>query len=612
MTIESFKPNQGLTEREAFQLERRANPLWKDTDVGSFFASHEQLRTLVVSDPFSPETKEKLRAFSTEYDPYLVACSAISDEQPGPYEKNFTALSRESKKAELERQLETSFHIFVRMEKYVEEHSDEIESMNDEELYHRLVEVAFGSGDDAKISADYALSQRRGFRLGIVNFIEDRRRLSDFKKEAKEDGKAFAEKYLGQAFRGEVAVEVLPIGFVISLDENDYALISTINKDPKMITSDGCCLLSLEEAVLRMRVVAVNRGGPIGGIRDSEKQRDTRKHEVRHILFYAFHEVGPRLDETVDLHTRLYECVSAEDYRSIFNQLKEKFLERARNEISSYFAHGRFNQSFESLGAGLFRVNLRALKRSITLHHMYKRGGVCEDLFPEKEREALKVALGEEVSRLVDSVRTMRLVAENLYKQSEKKEGVVKEWFRKITDNYRGYSQRDLAQAMIYSTPAGKFHRLARFAGLDQAKIVEGSILKELDSALVSDLKKLLDLPQENDRAGVFLWKSKTEVVLNEIRKFLPPDVAPVLLEAFNKWREVDYAKPWASFALETLEEFVFVRHDISGLMGSGIPLALREIKTKLSVFLEKHQRRDESTAPESDLKNAKRILYSL
>ena len=75
------------------------------------------------------------------------------------------------------------------------------------------------------IQAQYALSQRRGFRLGIANFLEERGILSPYRLESSADPKAFAEKYLKNTFTGNVTIEQLPIGLVIYLDEQDYALI---------------------------------------------------------------------------------------------------------------------------------------------------------------------------------------------------------------------------------------------------------------------------------------------------------------------------------------------------------------------------------------------------
>lgn len=257
----SFTEEPMLTKTEAHQVERRVSSLDAEKTRIKFFHQNPDVRKRVVTEPFAEIAREKIKEIVGSDNVYAILRSAVLSEWDGAYEQNFSKLLRSEQSKKLYDQIDSSAEMTIRIQKYIEENLSGLDKISDEVLYNALCQTAFGTADENEIQARYALSQRRGFGLSIANFLEDRSKLSIYRLESLADPKVFAEKYLKQQFIGNISIEQLPIGFVIYLEEQDYALIESDDKSPKAISSRGVTLSSdWLPAELQGKIILLNKG----------------------------------------------------------------------------------------------------------------------------------------------------------------------------------------------------------------------------------------------------------------------------------------------------------------------------------------------------------------
>lgn len=232
----------GLTRIEAYQLGSRLVRPSDELSYIKYYQENPKERAAVLANPFSKETNKRIKQTFGNVNKWMILRAAIIAEPAGTYEENYKRLSRAEQRQKLYDQIDSSAQMTVRIQKYIEDNLSRLDNIPNEELYKELCRIAFDCEDENTIQSQYALSQRRGFRLSIINFLEEREKLSRHRLEASANPKAFAEKYLKNTFTGDVTIDALPIGLVIYLDEQDYALIESDDKTPKSIPSRGVTL----------------------------------------------------------------------------------------------------------------------------------------------------------------------------------------------------------------------------------------------------------------------------------------------------------------------------------------------------------------------------------
>ncbi|MEK6845821.1 MAG: hypothetical protein AABY26_03620, partial [Nanoarchaeota archaeon] len=341
---------------------------------------------------------------------YSILKAAILSEPKGAYEDAFSRFSRREQVEEIYDQIDSSAEITIKIQKYIEDNLAALDKISNEELYKTLCQVAFGTENEDEIKANYALSQRRGFRLSIAHFLEERNRLSIYAAESKEGPKAFAENYLKKKFSGNVSVEQLPIGFVIYLDEEDYVLIESDDRSPKSISSKGVTLSddSLPEE-LRGKVILINRGGKESGVKTKEDISSTRHHEIRHIVFRDFHAQQSEI-YSGDTMAELLNCQAEEDYKNLSGIVYGDFTEKAKDEIIAYFSQGKFNESYNALRFNQYQYHIGEVKKALE-----KRDDLSED-----KKQSIVESFNEDRKKCFQTIKRMRFVAERLSEQSAK------------------------------------------------------------------------------------------------------------------------------------------------------------------------------------------------
>lgn len=535
--------NVGLTKIETHQTRNRVASLVDEKTRINFFQQNTEIRKEITDNPFIAIDEEKIKGLPGLDNKYTILRSAVLSELDGKYEQVFSKLSKDKKIEMMNGQIEQSAEITIKIEKYIENNISKVDNLSDEDLYRVLCKEAFGTNDDNKIQSNNTLSQRRGFRMSIINFIEDRNSLKDYRLELLSNPKEFANKYLKKTFTGSVSIEQSPVGFIIYLDEQDYALVETGDGDPKSIKSNGVTLFSgyLPEN-LKGKIVLLNKGGKETHIRTQEKISNTRKHEVRHILFSAFHEQ----QETVftgDTKEVLSLCETEKDFKDLSKKISESFIERAKDEIIAYFSNGEFNQDLEALAFNQYDWHIREVKRFLD----YKK-----DISEETKKIILDGFL-EDKTKSLKIINRIRFVAEGMYKQPDNN-NVVQNVLTKLGfKKYDTAHQNDISEALLRNTPGVKIHRLSRYVGLTNEEIKGDRFIEGQNLQLVNQLNNLSAMPERFD--GV--WWDNALNILSKIERSVPVEAIPILLESIPDWSQKTWSHLFVESALSSIEKYI-------------------------------------------------------
>ncbi len=441
--------------------------------------------------------------------------AAVLAEPEGVYEARYRALPRDEKRAELLGQIEGSAEMTVRLERYVVRLGAMLSAVPDHELYTKLLTVAFGTTDLDTLRREYALSQRRGFRLAIVNFLETRHLLEPYREEARVDPKVFVERHLGRQFAGPVRIEELPVGFAVYLGEEDYARVETDDHSPASITTKGVVLTDppLPE-VLRSRVAVINTGGEVTGHYSPDDLAVTLGHETRHILFGEFHEQHLYPPQRI---SRSAESDEAKGFFTYSRSVREWYTERAKDEITAYFSTAcSEGVGYRSLGFTGYQ------KRSADLDRALAR---ADDL-STAQKQRIRDRFLHDRRGCVEDIARLRIVAERLFQHSPKRTRYERLLKRVgLTDTVD--HQNALAEALLRNTPGTKAHRLARYAGLHPEDVRNGNVVREQERFLAAQLRTLQSVPDDPDS----VWWKGTQHVLDEVLRRMTPALLPALLE---------------------------------------------------------------------------------
>jgi len=492
--------------------------------------------------------------------PYMTLRSAIVAEGEGAYEQAFKELPAKDKHEKLCSQIESSAEITVRLEKYAEDNLDKVDQMTDEELYKVLCGVAFGTDDENEVEKRYALSQRRGFKLSIANFLEDRKNLNPYKIEAQTDPKAFAEKYLEEKFTGNVSVEQLPLGFVVYLDEEDYALFGSREKSVKTIRSDGLTIsYSFLPEELKGKIVLIDKGGAENGIQFKGKMASILKHETRHILFKLFHEQQNKIyTSEEEEEILLSKCETEQDYKVVSNSLFQKFTEEARDEIIAYFSQGEFDESYSALRFNQYKYYIDDAKRVLS-----KRTGISKEI----KRTILDIFIKDWI-KCFETVRRMRFVAEGMYKQDDPE-------------------QNSFSEALLRNIAGDKIYRLAKYTEFSEEDIKSNKIIKEKDKEAIDELSNIPSKPERFDED----WWDKASQSMKKIKQQVPVEAIPVLLSKISEWKE----KEWGLYLTEEAVSLVRYFTQLLGATNDEVEKIRQIMNDIVSLKIKDKEYREES-----------------
>lgn len=506
-----------LTKVEAHQSAKRGAVEEIVAGVG-YFKENPDIRKTIAINPFNSAARELAGRVDETGNLYGTARNAILAEPGGEYETAFKNLPGEDQKKKLYGQIDSSSEMTIRIQKFIEKNIPEVDKMSDENLYKILIEKAFQTDSEDEVQTKYALSQRRGFRLSIINFLEDRNKLSKYLEEAKADPKAFAEKYLGKKLNGAVEVELLPIGLAIHLEEQDYAEVETRDGNIRSIKSKGATLdWGSLPSELKRKIIVLNKGGKETGLVKPDELDETRTHEIRHILFSDFHEQQKTM-KMLDTEKALSQCETVEEYLAVSKVLSENFVEQAKDEIIAYFSTGEFDETFNALRLNRYEPHIHEVELSLR-----KKIDM-----PGSEKSQILESFNSDRIKCFETVRKIRFVAERLEDQAK-----------------NGSIDRDKAEALLRNTPGVKIYRLAKYVNLTADQIKGDEIINKKDQEIIQELNELVGDP-ENYTKG---WSERADKVNNQLSQYQPVGALNPLLAAINKWSD---PKRWSDhFAVE-------------------------------------------------------------
>lgn len=572
----------GLTKIESHQFKRRSVRPDDELAQINYFRTHPEQREMIVTNPLAVDIEEQIKNLFRNESKWSVLRAAILAEPDGYYEQTFSKLPSAEQRQRLYDQIDISAEITIRIQKYIENNLSNLDQVSDDELYKILYRTAFGTENEHEIQTKYALSQRRGFRMSIVNFLEERNKLSDFRRESSQNPKAFAEKCLKNQFTGNISIDQLPIGFIIYLDEQDYALIESDDKSPKSIPTKGVTLSNdwLPDE-LQGKIILLNKGGKESGIKTEEELASTRRHEIRHILFREFHALQSKIYFS-DAREAFLKCKTEQEYLNVSGRIYEDFVEKAKDEIIAYFSQGEFNESYEALRFNYYQGFIEEAAYALNQK---------TDL-PEETKEAILESFTNDRKKCFNAIKRIRLVAERMYKQDDA-------------------DQNDFAEALLRNTPGTKIHRLAKYTGLTTDEIRDGKIIKENDQKAIESLTNILDISEVYDERGQMAlellqqktneltvkslpyllkrisealsqddWGKEALQALQQITKQLPVESLPVLLDSATLWSNKSWTFPWVELVIANIKDFTEI-HDITQSEKPKIIEALNKILEK-------------------------------
>lgn len=135
-------------------------------------ATEPRLYRELAVNPHSPHALKVISERFPDTNSDEVIKAVILAEPEGLYDRNFNKLSKDEQKIELGKQVDITV-VNKKLVLYFRQHLTEIGSISKALLYKKLSKIVFGTNDIKEIELKYSQSQRKDFRLLIVNFIED-------------------------------------------------------------------------------------------------------------------------------------------------------------------------------------------------------------------------------------------------------------------------------------------------------------------------------------------------------------------------------------------------------------------------------------------------------
>lgn len=434
---QAFKPERGVVEDTVRALS------WK-------IATEPRLYRELIPNPYSPASSQKILGRFPGVRLSDARRALVLAEPEGVYDRNFRRLPRDKQQDELYRQIDSSAEITVRLSQYVNEHAQVFWDLPSDQIYERLTMAAFGTPDLREVEERYAQSQRRGFRLSVVNFIEDLGNLKPYRVEFAADPKAAISRIFGQELEGSIEVECLPVGLVVYLDETAYKKLgSIIGEIQWYLSSNGATFsASFLPPELRGKIAVINKGGEERSVRTPEQIRNTRAHELRHILFSSFlAEGGPiHWNDTAENMEQLH---FFEDHQDYAKQLSEFLLYHAKDEVIAYCSSS--DNSYRKLSAVGGNQWLQHLEE------VRNRLWIQGDMGPEEKALIYDQYHAKFVS-YVQQGREYQWIAHQLFQTARAQERAREQRGDVLTV--------EKAEALLQNTVVGKARRLGVYFGV--------------------------------------------------------------------------------------------------------------------------------------------------
>lgn len=507
-----------VEEHQAFKPERSPKDPTMElaTRIQERISTDRTLAIQLLTNPFATRTRE---IFEAEFGQPLTsdAIRALVLAEPRElYDQAFSRLSSRDRESALYAQLDASADTTIRLGRFVEKAGTDLFAMSDEQLFQELSREAFGGRNKEKIGREFSQSQRRGFRLSIVNFIQDMRTLQPHGQEFTANLPQVLKRYgitrESIVHSSAAKVEVTPLGIVITLPTEDYALV--IGEQAQHIGTEGKNLFSLNlPPELRGRVILIN-GGSLARPKEASEIASTRRHELQHAAFTRFFE----RDERHDGDSNVRDLKTYGEHIAFARTLKTISLEMAANEVISYAVggegDGRYYEDLAALGGDSYEVRMGEVRR----HLMNDADGLT----------------GEQKQAIYARFEQQRI---SFMEQTAEYQWIVRKFFEVARKGQNGLSM-EKAIALLQNTRPDRVDRLAIYLKTTPV---------QLHDEYVNDREKTLrELAQKVDKVtasssgktGIMAelaWADVGLTLVNKATNLYPVEIVPTLLKIITE-----------------------------------------------------------------------------
>lgn len=506
-----------VEEHQAFKPERSPKDPTMElaTKIHERISADHRLAVQLLTNPFAPRTRE---IFETEFGQPLTpdAIRALVLAEPRElYDQAFSRLSSRDREAALYAQLDASADTTIRMGRFVEKAGADLFAMSDEQLFQELSREAFGGRNKEKIGREFSQSQRRGFRLSIVNFIQDMRRLQPHGQEFIANLPQVLERYgvtrAPIANNSAAKVEVTPLGIVVILPTEDYALV--LGEQEENIGSKGKTFFSLSlPPELRGRVILID-GGPMARPMNTSEIAGTRQHELQHIAFASFFE----RDERHDGGGSITDQETYADHITFARTLKTRALEMTANEVISYTLsggrNGRDYESLSALGGDAYEIRMGEVRR-----HLMNGA----DSLTGEQKQAIYARFEEQRIRYMEQTAEYQWIVHKFFDVARKgQNGLYMEKAIALLQNMRP-DRVDRLAIYLKTTPLQLHNEYVR----DRDKTLQ-DLVRKVDKAAASSGGKTGIMAEQ-------AWVDAYSLV-NKATNLYPVEIVPTLLKIITE-----------------------------------------------------------------------------
>lgn len=539
-------PEIELTKVEKYQVTRSATGLSREDLLALSWkiATQPNLYRQSIPNPYSKSSLQTLSESFPDISRQDIIKATILAEPESEYDRKFKQLSHKKQVEALYQQINNSADITIRLAQYVELHPQYFWDKSEDIIYPLLTKIAFDTANSQKIEKNYSQNQRRGFKLSIMNFIEDLQKLKPYCQEFKTDAKATASRILGQEFQGKVEVESLPIGFIIYLDQADFEKFKSPKTVSGGVVSDTISSNLPQE--LQNKVIVINK---------SNFSQTVRSHELRHILFYNFVAENDHV-EKLDTKNVVDQFNTLQDHRQYAEVLRKRLAENAKNEIIAYF--GSFDTDYKNLhqlGGDLWFGHLEEIRNNLWL----------KDNLTPAEKTLIYKQYTDKFVEYLWQIKEYQWIASKLFASRTRADGLIS----------------NKSEALLQNTSVDKVRRLSRFIGMNPDEVPQ-KIQQEQE-------QQVREFSMDVDRLfkfGLFGRNNKSRQELESFEKKMyyitrlthPKEALPSLIKFI---KEFDH-HIGLSQAIEGVEEILYMHQSTLSMEDfNNIKLGLKNMLQK-------------------------------
>ena len=492
---------------QSYRAEHASSPQNID-NARRYFLKASDLRQTLITNPYTSNAENLITGLFPNYKKEDIRIAATLAEPSGLYETTLAKFNRQEKREAYYREIDSSAEITMRLSSYVLGHANDLQNMPPEQAYSVLSKIAFGADDLNEISERYSCLQRRGFRLSIINFLEDREKLNQHRSSFEQDPKKvlrhlFSLDELNISLSDSVGIEAYPFSFVFYLSEDDYKKVNSLGSSSGVTRSSKYWPLELRE-----KVVLINKGE-----RDPEIVEKIKEHELLHVLQNGFTSETEKLGDIYDVGQAI-EGITSGSFESVIKEFSSKIWQRTKDEIIAYAEREKFDLDVTTLDFGHWDIGLYFAK-----DYLRKADNLTQQAKDERFNAFLHAR-----SQYLRDLREYRWMVKSLYEEANK-----------------GNFTKEKAEALLLNTPVNKTYRLERYLGLSPQEITEIKrqerqvVITEFSSNVRRAFDKSSSASSSTERFSLWTFDEIPHGLREKVKQTYYPELLPILTEAIQQ-----------------------------------------------------------------------------